>query len=48
MPLLASFRQMLQQRGIAHLAREYPEGHSWGLWRAIIDEGLLFVFGDRP
>jgi len=34
---------MLEERGVPHLARLYHEGHSWGLWRATIDEGLLFV-----
>jgi len=34
---------LLQQGGVPHQARVYHEGHSWGLWRATIDEGLLFV-----
>jgi enterochelin esterase family protein len=33
----------LVERGVPQLVRLYPEGHSWGLWRATIDEGLLFV-----
>lgn len=34
---------LLQERGVPHLARLYHEGHSWGLWRATLDEGLLYV-----
>lgn len=36
-------RSLLEERGVPHQARVYHEGHSWGLWRATIDEGLLFV-----
>ncbi|MCB0681015.1 MAG: esterase family protein, partial [Saprospiraceae bacterium] len=25
-------------------SNEYPEGHSWGLWRATLDELLIFFF----
>lgn len=25
---------------------QYPEGHSWGLWRATLDELLIFLFPD--
>jgi len=35
--------ELLEQNGVPHLARLYHEGHSWGLWRATLDEGLLFV-----
>jgi enterochelin esterase family protein len=35
--------QMLEAGGVPHLDRLYHEGHSWGLWRATLDEGLLFV-----
>ncbi|MBN2170111.1 MAG: hypothetical protein JW819_02180 [Candidatus Krumholzibacteriota bacterium] len=46
-PLAEAFAAMLAERGIAHEARVCNEGHSWGLWRATIDEGLLVVFGER-
>ncbi|MFA7331336.1 MAG: alpha/beta hydrolase-fold protein [Candidatus Delongbacteria bacterium] len=34
---------LLEERGVPHLARLYHEGHSWGLWRATLDEGLLYI-----
>ncbi len=34
---------MLEERGVPHQARLYHEGHSWGLWRATLDEGLLYI-----
>jgi enterochelin esterase family protein len=42
-PLAEQTAELLEARGVPHLARVYHEGHSWGLWRATIDEGLLFV-----
>jgi enterochelin esterase-like enzyme len=44
LPLIADFRGMLEERSAVHLAREFEEGHSWGLWRATIDEGLEFIW----
>lgn len=44
LPLIADFRAMLEQRGAVHQARLFEEGHSWGLWRATIDEGLEFLW----
>jgi enterochelin esterase-like enzyme len=44
-PRCEEFARELSRRGVAHAARVYPEGHSWGLWRHTIDEGLAFVFG---
>ena len=45
-PLAEAFTAALAERGIDHEARVYNEGHSWGLWRATIDDGLLAAFGD--
>ncbi len=45
LPLIEAFDALMTHRGIPHLSRVYPEGHSWGLWRATIDEGLLFCMG---
>lgn len=44
-PLIESFEAMMQQHGIAHQSRVFNQGHSWGLWRATIDEGMLFCEG---
>lgn len=44
-PLIEAFDGMMGQLGIPHLSRLFHEGHSWGLWRATIDEGLLFCEG---
>lgn len=44
LPLIADFREMLEARGAVHQARMYEEGHSWGLWRATLDEGLEFIW----
>ncbi len=34
----------LAREGYGLYAAEYPEGHSWGLWRATTDEILMFLF----
>lgn len=34
----------LAETGVAHIAAELPEGHSWGLWRATLDDMLQFFF----
>lgn len=44
--LLESQRQLvraLAERGYDHRAREYPEGHSWGLWKANLGDALRFL-----
>lgn len=43
LPLIDEFLAMLEERGVPHQARLAHEGHSWGLWRAILDEELLFL-----
>jgi enterochelin esterase family protein len=35
---------VLSARGYAHTYRVFEEGHSWGNWRAHLDEILLFLF----
>jgi len=39
-----SMRDALAQAGYLHSYTEYPEGHSWGNWRAHVDELLPFLF----
>jgi len=42
---IREFADLLQLRGTPHQARRYNEGHSWGLWRATLAEGLEFLYG---
>ncbi len=44
-PLVRNFIPVLQSKGYTYLYREYHEGHSWGNWRAHIDNALEFFFG---
>ena len=44
-PLIEEFQIMLAERGVPHRWQRYNEGHSWGLWRATIDDGLRYLFG---
>lgn len=37
-------RDWFMANGNAVIANEYHEGHSWGQWRAHIDDGLMFLF----
>ncbi len=46
-PLIEDFDELLVSHGVEHLSRAYNEGHSWGLWRATIDESLLFLLGGQ-
>jgi enterochelin esterase family protein len=39
-----AIRSAYQKAGIAHVSLEFPEGHSWGLWRATYDEMLIRFF----
>lgn len=41
-PLMAD---VLAAHGYDHVFREVHEGHSWGHWRALLDEGLLHLVG---
>lgn len=47
-PLVRSFVPILQSKGYPYLYNEYHEGHSWGNWRAHIDNVLEFFFGTQP
>ncbi|NNK80065.1 MAG: hypothetical protein HKO93_01090 [Flavobacteriales bacterium] len=35
---------ILNSQGYEYLFQEYPEGHSYGFWRAYIDEALMYFF----
>ncbi|MFZ1730607.1 MAG: alpha/beta hydrolase-fold protein [Bacteroidota bacterium] len=43
-PLVKAFVPMLQTKGYNVLFHEFNEGHSWGSWRAHIDDALEFFF----
>ncbi|MGA9117023.1 MAG: alpha/beta hydrolase-fold protein [Bacteroidota bacterium] len=43
-PLVRSFIPVLSSRGYPHQYVEYHEGHSWGNWRAHIDNALRMFF----
>jgi len=46
LPLMDNFIQILRERNFRYQYRSYPEGHSWGNWRAHIDDALeMFVPG---
>ncbi|NNC83765.1 MAG: T9SS type A sorting domain-containing protein [Flavobacteriales bacterium] len=39
-----AFVPLLVADGYDHLYEEFPEGHSYGFWRAYIDNALIFLF----
>lgn len=43
-PIIQSVVDTLQYRGNSVKYAVYPEGHSWGLWRATLDDMLKFFF----
>lgn len=47
-PLVRNFIPILQSKGYPLQYQEYHEGHSWGNWRAHIDNALEFFFGAQP
>ena len=42
--LSRNFRQAIQSKGYNHRYNEWHEGHSWGNWRAHLDDALEFFF----
>lgn len=43
-PMVHDFRNILETKGYNYLFFEWHEGHSWGNWRAHIDNALQFFF----
>ena len=39
------FQKLLEQQGHTVFVKEHPEGHSWGNWRAHIDDILITFWG---
>jgi enterochelin esterase family protein len=44
-PLVRGFIPVLESKGYSYQSREYNEGHSWGSWRAHLDNSLEMFFG---
>jgi enterochelin esterase family protein len=44
LPMVRNFIPILQSKGYEYRYSEYHEGHSWGNWRAHIDDALEFFF----
>jgi enterochelin esterase-like enzyme len=47
-PLVKQFKQVMEKRGYIHRYKELNEGHSWGNWRAQLNEFLEFFFPPMP
>jgi len=45
--LVGDFRSILSEKGYDFVYNEYPEGHSWGNWRAHLKDIIVFFFGLR-
>ncbi|MCC6493458.1 MAG: hypothetical protein IT424_10590 [Pirellulales bacterium] len=43
-----SFAAALQQNGYEYQFRQTHEGHSWGQWRGLLDDALLYLIGPTP
>jgi len=43
-PMVHNLREILETKGYNYLFYEWHEGHSWGNWRAHIDNALQFFF----
>lgn len=43
-PMVRGFVPVLQAKGYDYQYQEFHEGHSWGNWRARIDDALVFFF----
>jgi len=46
-PLVRTFVPILQAKGYTYQYQEYHEGHSWGNWRAHIDNALEMFFPNQ-
>lgn len=44
-PPIEAFLARLEAEGIPHLAERFNDGHSWGLWRSTLDDGLRHLYG---
>lgn len=47
-PLVRQFKQVLEQRGYMYMYKEVNEGHSWGNWKAHMNEYLESFFPPMP
>ena len=42
-----NMKKILDEKGYPLLYREVNEGHSWGNWRALLDDMLVYFFGTK-
>jgi len=42
-----SMKTVFENKGYSLQYKEVNEGHSWGNWRALIDEPLIYFFGNN-
>ncbi len=47
-PLVRNLKSILASKGYEMIYKEFNEGHSWGNWRAHIDDYLKFFFPQSP
>jgi enterochelin esterase family protein len=47
-PLVKQFKQVMVKRGYNHIYKEVNEGHSWGNWKANMNEYLEYFFPPIP
>jgi len=47
-PLVKQFRQVLEKRSYWYMYKQVNEGHSWGNWKANMNEYLEFFFPPLP
>jgi enterochelin esterase family protein len=47
-PLVKQFKQVMNKQGYIHLYKEINEGHSWGNWKANMNEYLEYFFPPMP
>ncbi len=47
-PMVRNFIPILDAKSYDYRFHEYPEGHSWGFWRAHIDDALEMFFPFQP
>lgn len=42
---VSAFRQLLENQNEVFMFQQFHEGHSWGNWKAHIDDALIWLFG---
>lgn len=47
-PMVRNFKKIIEAKAYSYYYQEFHEGHSWGNWRAHIDDALIFFFPTTP